>query len=59
MYSVHIGKNIKQKEVENDSKHKIVKNLVIELKNANPIDCNVVINNLHHVILFFSKLFEN
>jgi len=36
----HIGKNSKQKEVENDSKHKLVKNLVKRLKNANS---NVVV----------------
>jgi len=30
-------KNSKQKEVDNDSKYQIVKNLVMELKNANPM----------------------
>jgi len=27
----------------------------MELKNASPNGCNVVINNLHPTILFFSK----
>jgi len=41
--------------VENDFKFKIVKNLDMELKNANPNGCNVVINNLHPMILLFFK----
>jgi len=44
---------------EKDSKYKIVKNLVIELKNANLNGYNVVINNLHTLVLFYSKEFEN
>jgi len=34
---------------------KFVKNLIIELKNTNPSGCNVVIKNLHPMILFFQK----
>jgi len=30
----------------------------MELKNANPNDCNVVINNIHPMILFFPKNIE-
>jgi len=37
----------------------IVNNLFIELKNANPNGCNVVINNLHRFLfLFFSKILK-
>jgi len=53
-----IGKYSKYEEVKNDSKFKILKNLVMELKNANPNGCNVVINNLHPLILFFSKILK-
>jgi len=31
----------------------------MELKNANPNGCNVVINNIHLMFLFFSKNIEN
>jgi len=31
----------------------------MELENANPNGCNVTINNLHPMILFFSKDVEN
>jgi len=37
---------------------KLLKNLVMELKNANPNGCNVVVNNRHSMILFFSKNIE-
>jgi len=30
----------------------------MELKNANPNGCNVVIKNLHHIILFFQKILK-
>jgi len=30
----------------------------MELKNANPNGCNVVINNLHPMFLFFFKILE-
>jgi len=33
----HIGKNDKWKDIGNDSKYKIVDNLFIKLKNANPM----------------------
>jgi len=45
-------------EVENDSKYKIVKNLDMELKNPNPNGCNVIINNIHLMILFFQKILK-
>ncbi len=50
---------LSKKEVANDSKYKIVKNLFMELKNANSNGCNVVINNLHLMFLFFSKNIKN
>jgi len=36
----------------------MVKNLVMELKNANPNGCNAIINNLHPIIFFFSKILK-
>jgi len=33
---------------------KLLKKLFIELKNAIPNDCNVVINNLHLMFLFYT-----
>jgi len=51
----HIGKNSKQKEVENNSKYSIVNSLFREFKNSHPSSYNVVINNLHLMFLFFSK----
>jgi len=47
------------KELENDSKYKIVTNLVMELKNDNSNASNVVLNILHPMILFFSKNIED
>jgi len=47
------------KEVDSDLKYYIiVKNLVMELKNANPNGCNVVSNNLHPIILFSPKILK-
>jgi len=34
---------------------KLLRNLVMELKNVNLNGCNVIINNLHPIILFFQK----
>jgi len=45
----------KLNDAENDLKYHIVKNLVMELKNV----CNVVINNLHPMMLFFFINIEN
>jgi len=47
-----------QIEVDNDSKCWIVNNLFMELKNINPDGWNVVINNLHPMILFFPKILK-
>jgi len=41
-----------QKKIENDSKYEIIKNFVMELKNTNSNGWNVVINNVHSMILF-------
>jgi len=42
-----------------NTKYKIVKNLFMEFQNVNPNGHNLVINNLHPIILFFSKNIEN
>jgi len=51
-----LEKNNKYQEVENDSKYEIVKNLVMELKNANPNGYNVAINNLNPMYFFFKNI---
>jgi len=38
--------------------YKIIKNSIIQLKNVNPNGCNVVINNLHPMVLFFQKILK-
>jgi len=38
---------------------KFVKNLILELKNANPNSRNVIINNLHpKILLYFQKYWK-
>jgi len=54
-----IGKNSKWKEIQNNSKYQIDKNLYMEVKNVNPNCCNLVINNSYPMILFFSQNIEN
>ncbi len=50
-------KNTKQKEVANDSKYKIVKNIFMELEIVNFNRCNVVINkSTSYDFIFFKKL---
>jgi len=55
----HRNKIVCRKEVENDSNTKFHKNLVMELNNAKPNGCNVVVDNLHPMVLLFSKILKN
>ena len=43
----------------NDLKYYIVDNLFMELKITNPNGCNVLVNNLDLIFLFFFKNIEN
>jgi len=50
-------KIVSRRKKENALKTYITKNLeLMELKNANSNGCNIVINNPHPIILFFSKI---
>jgi len=57
--TIYKKKVVNRKKSENDSIYKIVNNLFMELKNANPNGCNVVINNLHLVFLLLIQNIEN